>query len=97
MGLAWELVEHHGLITHRTTLVKCLACGTSLYSPRPADELVDLSPEQLSQIIVYRISLIARFLAIAAIALCIVPVLGLLMSARLPSTGGTAAGPNEQA
>jgi hypothetical protein len=74
------LEEKRGLITHRTTWVKCLACNTSLFSRRSAGELAGFSAEQLSGIIVDRISLINRFLAIVALAMSLLPVLGFVLS-----------------
>jgi hypothetical protein len=80
-GVAWEHVERHHMVTHRTNWVKCLNCNTSLYCPCSLDELIGLSPEEIAKIIYYRKSLIDYFLVTAALVLCILPVIGLVMSA----------------
>jgi hypothetical protein len=63
-----------------TTWVRCSACGTELHSKRRPDDVLGRSPEELEGVIVYRISLIPRFLAIAAIVLSVWPLLGLILS-----------------
>lgn len=77
-----ELVETYKVvIKHRTTWVRCSACGYDLYSKVGAEQLRGHTPEELQGVVVRRVSLISKFFAIAAIALCWAPVMGLVLSA----------------
>ena len=67
--------QYHG-IRRTTTWVKCLECGTHLYSKGTPDELAAMSLQQRGEAIAFRISLIKRIMAILAIVLCIYPWIG---------------------
>jgi len=69
------------VIRQTTTWVKCSACGTSLYSKRPAAEIIGMTPEQLERVLVNRVSLVSRVVAILAIVLCLFPFVGLAVAA----------------
>jgi hypothetical protein len=69
----------HG-ITHTTTWVKCLGCGTSLYSRVIPEELIGRTPEELEQVVVFRVSLVARVTAVLSIALCWFPWIGMAVA-----------------
>jgi hypothetical protein len=75
-GVSYEHHEQSHGFTRTTTWVKCLACGTSLYSKVPPDQLVGRSPEQLAEVVVFRLSLIARATAILAVCVCLLPYVG---------------------
>jgi hypothetical protein len=78
---AWFEDEVANLIWRLTTSwVQCSACGAKLYSCERADTLFAYTPEQLEDVISMRISLIRKFLVIAACCLCIWPAVGLVMT-----------------
>jgi len=80
-AVAYDLVESMDVvIRHRTTWIKCLACGAKLYSKRKAEDLAGLSAEQLEKIVVVRISLISKLFAVLSILTCIIPFFGLVVS-----------------
>jgi DNA-directed RNA polymerase subunit RPC12/RpoP len=64
------------IIRHTNTWVTCHACGTKLFAKARCEELVGLSPEELEPWVIWRISLIRRVLALAALVLCIMPMIG---------------------
>ena len=70
----------HGITVKTTTWVKCQACGKHLYSKLSPEELSGRSPADLESFVVVRTSLIASSMAILAILLCVVPVLGLCLA-----------------
>src|SRR3954451_23179172 len=57
------------VIRQTTTWVRCSACGTELYSKRPAEELFGRTPEELEGVVVARVSLVARVVTILALVL----------------------------
>jgi hypothetical protein len=71
--------QSHGF-TRTTTWVKCLACGTSLYSKAPPEELFGRTPEQLQGVVVFRLSLIKSMTALLAAGLCLFPYVGFGMA-----------------
>jgi ribosomal protein S27E len=78
-AVVYDLIEtYKRVLKHRTTWVKCSSCGKQLYSKLPADELRGRTAEQLEGIVVKRTSLIHLVLAIAAIAMCLIPVFGVV-------------------
>ena len=80
-AVAYDLIETYKVvIKHRTTWVKCSACGKTLYSKLPADELRGLTPEQLESVIVNRTSPIRLVLVIAALVMCIAPIFGIVVA-----------------
>lgn len=63
-------------VSHTSTWVKCLACGTHLHSKVAAGELFGRSPEQLESVVVFRLSLVGRATASLAVLLCLFPWVG---------------------
>lgn len=71
--------QYHG-VTRDTTWVKCLECGTHLYSKLSWHQLVGLTPERLAEVVVFRLSLIGRVTALLAVILCLFPWVGMGMA-----------------
>jgi hypothetical protein len=79
-AVSYEHAERSHGISHTTYWVKCLACGTSLYSKAIPEELIGRTPEELEKVIVLRVSLVARVTAVLSIVLCIYPWVGLAVA-----------------
>ena len=65
------------LLTQRETCVKCLDCGTIQLTKLPLKDLEGLSPGGLQPWLFPRVSIIAKFIALASILLFCAPVVGL--------------------
>src|SRR4051812_37799012 len=74
-----EIEEMYAVIRHRTTWVKCLACGRTLYSRKRADELIGLSAADLDGVVVVRVLMIWKLLAVMAVVLCFIPIFGIVV------------------
>ncbi len=79
-AVSYDLQEHQYGVSHTTTWVKCLACGTHLYSKVGPAGLMGKSPEELAGVVVFRLSLIGRATAVLAIGLCLFPWVGMGMA-----------------
>lgn len=78
-AVAYDLIEtYKHVLKHRTTWVKCSSCGRQLYSKVPADQLRGRTAEQLEGIVIKRTSLIHIILAIGALAMCLLPIFGVV-------------------
>jgi hypothetical protein len=77
----YDLRENVNVIIRNTTAwVTCSACGTDLYSKFPSDQIIGRSAEELGGIIIWRVSLVGRFLAILSVCLGILPIVGLAIA-----------------
>lgn len=65
--------------THTTWWVKCSQCGTQLYSKVGPTQLLSKGPDELVGQVVYRVSLVHQFLAVAALVLSWMPGLGIFL------------------
>jgi len=77
-----ETMMHYLVVpgaTHVTWWVICSGCQTRLYSRLAGEELLRWTPEELVGSVYPRVSLIRRFLAIAALLLSLFPWLGLIL------------------
>lgn len=63
----------------RNTFVRCSACGKQLTANITIDEIADYSADELSYYLAGRVFLISRFLAVASVLLCWVPIVGLVL------------------
>lgn len=82
---SFEQVDHLGLFyviplfRHHNTFLKCTSCGKQSIVKLSIDELEGLSSDDISQFLVGRVPLISKFLALASVALCWAPVVGLVL------------------
>ena len=63
----------------RNTFVRCTACGRQLIATVTTEEIANYSAEALSHYLVGRVSLVGKFLALASVVLCWVPIVGLVL------------------
>jgi hypothetical protein len=71
--------DHHERqygVSHTTNWVKCLACGTHLYSKVKPEELIGRAPDELAKVVVFRLSFVARATALLAVVVCLFPWVG---------------------
>lgn len=81
-AVCYTVREVLGLIVwHKTHWVKCLACGTELYSRLPPKDLAGLPPDVLEGVVVFRRSFVARTVTLLAVLLFWTPLVGLMVSA----------------
>ena len=65
-------------LSKRTTWVVCDNCRAKLLSSKWAAELAGLSPEQLNEVLSPRVYLITQVLAVGAVVLAVIPLVGTL-------------------
>lgn len=63
----------------QTNYVRCDRCGETFVSPIALSELPYLEPGELHRLLRRRVGLVELFMAVAAIILCWIPFLGLIM------------------
>jgi len=66
------------LFTSRHTTLTCSACTKSTNLVMPLDEVQELDPEQITQHLQTSVPFLAKFCIVTSIALCLVPVVGLV-------------------
>jgi hypothetical protein len=79
-AVSYDHQEQQYGVTHTSSWVKCLACGTHLHSKGSADELFGRTPEQLESVLAFRLSLVARATALLAVLTCLFPWVGFGMA-----------------
>jgi hypothetical protein len=84
-GKSFEQVDHLKLFyvvplfRLRNTFVKCGACGKQLIAKVSTDEIEKYSANELSDLLIGRVPFVSQFLAVASVALCWAPFVGLVM------------------
>jgi hypothetical protein len=79
-AVSYDYHEQHYGVRRTSTWVKCLECGTHLYSKATPDELAAMSLGQRDEVIAFRISLIKRMMALFSAVLCWFPWVGFVVS-----------------
>lgn len=72
----------------RIKFVKCNCCGELFISPIPLDDLPFLHNGELYRVLRRHVPLVPKFLALTAIILCWIPMLGLIMAALALAMNG---------
>ena len=86
VGRAYDQVETFKLLhlipvlRLRNTFVTCESCGAQLRSRLTCLELLNRQGDDLREFISYEVSFVVKFMAVISILLCVIPVLGLVLS-----------------
>ncbi|HJT30732.1 MAG TPA: hypothetical protein VJ783_01610 [Pirellulales bacterium] len=67
------------LFTIRNTFVECSACRAKLRSSIDLEELAEYRHEELDQFLSHDVSFVVKFLALASLVLCIIPIVGAVL------------------